>query len=264
MAFTMFALSACNVDKPDDEPPAGQATQLDAPVITLSDNVISWSAVTNADAYDVYEGTTVVSSQTALSYIIDKHDGGEYTYTVKATSTGEDYSTSNASNAVTYKSIATYTVTFMMDDIVFDKQTVEKGGTAKQITTDPAKPGHIFDKWVTEKNGSTAYDFDTEINADTDVYASWTAKVYDSYKVTFETNGGSAVEEQDVTAGGKAEKPTAPTKGDDFVFAGWYIDEELTEEFDFNTAIDKSYQPVRKMEPCGGRRSRFGNNDVGI
>ncbi len=252
MAFTMFALSACNVDKPDDEPPAGQATQLDAPVITLSDNVISWSAVTNADAYDVYEGTTVVSSQTALSYIIDKHDGGEYTYTVKATSTGEDYSTSNASNAVTYKSITTYTVTFMMDDIVFDKQTVEKGGTAKQITTDPAKPGHIFDKWVTEKNGSTAYDFDTEINADTDVYASWTAKVYDSYKVTFETNGGSAVEEQDVTAGGKAEKPTAPTKGDDFVFAGWYIDEELTEEFDFNTAIDKATNLYAKWSLAAG------------
>lgn len=244
MAFTMFALTACNVTPEDpgdngDNPPAGQATKLDAPQITLNDNVISWSAVSNADAYDVYEGTTVVSSQATLSYIIDKHDGEAYTYTVKATSTNSNYTTSDASNAVTYQSIATYTVTFMMDETVFDKQTVVKGEKASAIATDPAKPGYIFDKWVTEKNGNTAYNFDTAINENTTVYAGWTAKVYDSYKVTFETNGGSAVEEQDVTAGGKAEEPTAPTK-EDFDFAGWYVDEELTEEFDFNTAIDKA------------------------
>ncbi|MBW5445103.1 hypothetical protein GE107_03365 [Cohnella sp. CFH 77786] len=53
------------------------------------------------------------------------------------------------------------------------------------------------------------------------------------YKVTFESNGGSAIESQTVNHGGIAMEPTAPTKSG-YSFAGWYQDTELTIPFIFS------------------------------
>ena len=54
------------------------------------------------------------------------------------------------------------------------------------------------------------------------------------FTVTFETNGGSAVESVQVDKDGKVTKPTDPTKeGHDFV--AWYKDEALTDEWIFDT-----------------------------
>lgn len=78
--------------------------QLAAPSITLTDKVISWSAVEHATGYDVYEGDTKVSSaQTELSYTVNKTEEGDYEYRVVAVSTDENYTASSYSNKVTYK-----------------------------------------------------------------------------------------------------------------------------------------------------------------
>lgn len=84
----------------DDTTPS--VTQLAAPQISLSENVISWSAVTNADGYTVYQGDTVAGTVTATSYTISISDPGSYTFAVVATSTDEKYSDSEKSNTVTY------------------------------------------------------------------------------------------------------------------------------------------------------------------
>ncbi|ODM24960.1 hypothetical protein A7W90_01315 [Clostridium sp. Bc-iso-3] len=54
--------------------------------------------------------------------------------------------------------------------------------------------------------------------------------------VTFETNGGSKVDSQRISQNGKATQPTAPKK-DGFTFAGWYLDKELTKEYDFDAGV---------------------------
>ena len=59
-----------------------------------------------------------------------------------------------------------------------------------------------------------------------------------SYTVTFETDGGSAVDSQTVAAGETAKEPEAPKKGD-YKFGGWYSDSGLTTPFSFDTAIKK-------------------------
>ncbi|MDE6104977.1 MAG: InlB B-repeat-containing protein, partial [Clostridia bacterium] len=69
-----------------------------------------------------------------------------------------------------------YTVTFKYDDNVFDIQHISYKDTANTIATDPAKPGKIFGGWLGADG--KAYDFNTEITADTVVTASWTDKVY--------------------------------------------------------------------------------------
>ena len=106
-------LSACG-DTPSDDSgnnnPGGGGdktdtpVQLTAPSITLSGTEISGSAVDHADGYEVYEGTTKVSSQTTTTYTIIQSTVGKYSYTVYATSTDtEHYSKSVASNAVEYE-----------------------------------------------------------------------------------------------------------------------------------------------------------------
>ena len=60
-----------------------------------------------------------------------------------------------------------------------------------------------------------------------------------TYTVSFDTNGGSTVSSQTVNGGGKAIKPSNPTKSG-YTFAGWYTTQALTEEFNFNTQISSN------------------------
>ena len=57
--------------------------------------------------------------------------------------------------------------------------------------------------------------------------------------ITFESNGGSAVDSQTVDYNAKAVKPADPTM-DVYTFIGWYSDEALTSAYDFNTPVTGS------------------------
>ena len=63
-------------------------------------------------------------------------------------------------------------------------------------------------------------------------YAQLTA----NYTVTFDTDGGSAVDAQNVAYGGNATLPAAPTKSG-YTFAGWYLGEET---YNFTTAVTEN------------------------
>ena len=60
-----------------------------------------------------------------------------------------------------------------------------------------------------------------------------------TYTVEFDTNGGSSVASQSVNANAATTEPKAPEK-EGYAFDGWYIDNRLTERFDFATRITKS------------------------
>lgn len=66
--------------------------------------------------------------------------------------------------------------------------------------------------------------------------------------ITFESNGGSTVPAQLVVVGEKATEPTDPTK-DGYTFGGWYTEAALTNEFDFDTAIEESMTLYAKWTP---------------
>lgn len=71
-------------------------------------------------------------------------------------------------------------------------------------------------------------------------YSSWFTAVYQPttiatyYTVTFDVDGGSAVESQSVRSGQKATEPEDPTKSL-YVFSGWYKEDTFTTLFDFDT-----------------------------
>lgn len=56
------------------------------------------------------------------------------------------------------------------------------------------------------------------------------------YTVNFETNGGSAIESQKISMTGKLYEPDDPQK-EQYEFAGWYLDRQLTQTATFPLAI---------------------------
>ena len=101
----------------------------------------------------------------------------------------------------------------------------------------PTKEKEYFVDWYKEAECTNVWDFENEtVSQDITLYAKWTSI---AYTVTFETNGGSAIEAQLVPEGTFATKPaTAPTKEGN-LFEGWYTEQTMTNLFKFYTPITK-------------------------
>ena len=125
--------------------------------------------------------------------------------------------------------INTYTVTFNTDGgSAVQSQTVAHGDKAAMPERAPEKDGYKFAGWYV---GETEFKFDeTEITENITITAKW---VINTYTVSFNSDGGSTVEEITVNHGEKVTAPEAPTK-DGYAFAGWYVGDIA---YDFNTAV---------------------------
>jgi len=104
--------------------------------------------------------------------------------------------------------------------------------------TEPAIPkreGYAFNYWCTDSTLTNEFDFNTPINNNIVLYAKWGLMCL----VKFVSNGGSDVEEQTVSIGGKVIYPITPTK-ENYEFSAWCTDSDLTEVFDFSTSIHQN------------------------
>jgi uncharacterized repeat protein (TIGR02543 family) len=98
---------------------------------------------------------------------------------------------------------------------------------------DPTRYGYIFDGWYKDIIYTTTWDFDTDdVTFDTTLYAKWIPIPI----VTFDSQGGSAINSQLVLDGYKVIKPTDPTRPD-YHFDGWYMDAAYTNKWDFDTDV---------------------------
>ena len=100
-----LGLAACDpADNGNNGGNGDNKITLSAPVITLTDNVISWDAVKDATRYIVYEGESENGTNVSTtSYTINKTEPGEYVYTVAAYNQNADPKIGPKSNPVTYK-----------------------------------------------------------------------------------------------------------------------------------------------------------------
>ena len=110
---------------------------------------------------------------------------------------------------------------------------------------DPTKSGHVFADWYREAALTTTWNFASDVvNADMTLYAKWSVN---SFTVSFNTDGGSAVPSQTVASGGKVTEPADPAKEPDvaglyagaapqYTFEGWFKTGETT-PFNFASPI---------------------------
>ena len=96
---------------------------------------------------------------------------------------------------------------------IYAKQIVQAG--EKAIEPDvPSRQGYQFTDWYLD---NTKYDFNTAVTKGMTLTAKWTAN---SYTITFDTNGGSAVAPITQDYGTTIKAPAAPTKTG-YTFMGW-------------------------------------------
>ena len=83
------------------------------------------------------------------------------------------------------------------------------------------------------------YPFDTPVTAEMTLYADWVAAPdpgTELFVVAFDPNGGSVVDAQLVEGGMAATRPEDPTF-EGWAFAGWFVDPELTQSYDFSAPV---------------------------
>ncbi|MCQ4086847.1 InlB B-repeat-containing protein [Saccharibacillus sp. JS10] len=100
----------------------------------------------------------------------------------------------------------------------------------------PVRDGHTFIGWFTDPNFEHPVDWTTlKIKGDMTLYANWERH---QHTVTFDTYGGSAIDDQTILYGDTLTAPTSPTSDTEgYVFAGWFSDPNRELPFDFSQAI---------------------------
>ena|GEM_PF-5541269 len=131
-------------------------------------------------------------------------------------------------------------------DITFDSQggsavasqTIEHDGFVTE-PTDPTWTGYDFLGWFTEPVGGTQFDFGTPIIEDLVLYAHWQETMpgyLDEFTVTFDSQGGSAVADANVSDGSIVTEPVPPVR-DGYLFDGWYTDTTYATAWNFELDV---------------------------
>ena len=148
----------------DDDPPATATQKLSAPVITLTENVASWKADSNADKFEIsLDGNLSYVENTVTSKTLT--DG--QTLKVRAIGNGSTYSTSDWSNVVTYKAPIQNTDTPTENPT--NTPTETPTNTPTETPTDPPIETPTNTPTETPTNTPTETPTDTPIEPDTDV-----------------------------------------------------------------------------------------------
>lgn len=98
---------------------------------------------------------------------------------------------------------------------------------------DPVREHYTFSCWCKDAALTEEYTFGTMPEENLVIYAKWIPDR--AVRISFESNGGSAVSEIVAGVGEAVTAPEAPTKTG-YAFDGWYTDAELTTAFDFAAA----------------------------
>ena len=134
--------------------------------------------------------------------------------------------------------VSLYTVTFDGAGIIEnDEIKVHHEATVKK-PEDPIVEGYNFDGWFV---GEEEYDFATPVTENITLVAKFSAI---EYTVTFNTDGGNAIDGQTVSYNGKAQKPADPEK-EGYNFVGWFVGEN---EYDFANVVTESMEIVAKWQ----------------
>lgn len=120
------------------------------------------------------------------------------------------------------------------DGAVFTTSVPDKAPIWDYRPSVPTRSGYNFKGWFSDRSALHPYDPNAIVTEDVTLYAGWTGNTV--YRITFDTEGGTALAPQLVTAGSTAIEPANPERKG-YSFAGWSIDGSATVLFDFSTPI---------------------------
>ena len=183
---------------------------------TTAPSITAWA--TGWTTAGVQPASITTNGPTATMYIRNRNiltaanDGSQHT-------SDGNVNTLDSMTAMSIKPVPTYTVTFeSQGGSAVDSQIVEHAGLVSE-PTDPTRTGYTFDGWYDASSGGNLWDFaNNTITSTTSIYAYWTI---DTYTVSFDSQGGSAVTSQDVDYGNLVTEPTDPTRTG-YHLDGWY------------------------------------------
>ena len=125
------------------------------------------------------------------------------------------------------------TVTYLNDGAEYAKQMLPSAGLATCPDDPTAKTGYTFGGW--NKADGTAWDYANDtVTGDITLYAKW---IPNTYKLIFNTNGGSDATPKNVTYGELFGELPVPVR-EGYVFMGWFDAQEST-QYDATTRLDK-------------------------
>ena len=121
-----------------------------------------------------------LSADNGVTFITDLTDVSNGTYTIYDITGASDSTgyiktgvTVDVIDADTQAEVNYYTVTFYDGDTVFAEQIVPENEKVNAPSDPSEKDGYTFDGWAASEDGSTAFDFQTQIKAKTSIYAKW-------------------------------------------------------------------------------------------
>ena len=158
---------------------------------------------------------------------------------------------------ITAKWIKVHTVTFYVDDDVYDSQTVDDGDLVAKPEQDPTDIEYRFVYWY-QGNEDEEFDFiQTHITSDTVLKVKWAEKntylvrIYGQYGGMPDLKSSSVVFD-----GSRVSQPADPPAQKRMTFLGWYVFEfnpdgtaNIKYKYDFNTEIEQDYNIIANWQP---------------
>ena len=127
-----------------------------------------------------------------------------------------------------------HTVTLHPNNDTEDIHLTVAHGALVQIPAGITKECHVLKAWYTDAGLTHEWATATQqVSQDMELWAKWELK---PIKVTFESNGGTAVPERNKHCGETVDEPSGVTRAG-FALKGWYTDQPPTQKWNFSTPL---------------------------
>ena len=213
---------------------------------------------------------------TDIKYLFNLDGGGSSSFVYKGNMLNPKYDPYGAYtderevHGIFYWKVDNYNITYNLNGgtIPSNKANPTKFNidTATITLNNPTKEGYTFTGW-TGSNGQipqkTVSITPDETNIGNKTYVANWEKEASTHTISFDSNGGSDVEEITFTDDGHIIEPTTPKK-DGYKFVGWYEDKNFTKKFDFSKLPTSDITLYAKWEKVSTNGSNNGNVEESI
>ena len=196
--------------------------------------------------YTMSENSILVAPNTCFVTISNLQNDKTYAFVIKTI----DLSGNKSDGKVidfTPSVIEKCIVIFKTDDNPLYKREILVINNKVERPENPEIAGYIFKGWFEDKEFKKEFNFDKFIIEDTYIYAKFIEDV--RYAVSFDTNGGTTIDDLSILNGQTISVVPATPEKEMAIFQGWYTSENYDTEYDFSLPVIKNMTLYAKWIP---------------